>query len=98
MLFLVISHPVPDRPSRAAANRRKYWRWIAPKLRSGEALWAYPKVGRGVVTAFEVDSHEALHALLNEWAEMIPASFEVVPLVDPGKAKRYLARSRAAGR
>jgi hypothetical protein len=98
MLFLVISHPQPERPSRVAKNRQKYWRWIEPKLKSGEALWAYPRVGRGVAAAFEVPSHEALHALLNEWAEMIPAEFEVLPLIDPAKAKRYLARSRAGAR
>jgi hypothetical protein len=96
MLFLVISHPQPDRPSKAAKNRQKFWRWIEPKLKSKQALWAYPRVGRGVVTAFDVQTHEALHALLNEWAEMIPAEFEVLPLIDPAKAKRYLARSRAA--
>ena len=44
--------------------------------------------------AFEVRSHEELHALLNEWAEIIPAEFEVIPLVDPAKAKRYLARKK----
>ena len=98
MLFLVISNPVPTRPSQAAKNRQKYWRWIEPKLKSGQALWAYPRVGRGVVTAFDVGSHEELHALLNEWAEIIPASFEVRPLVDPAKARKYLARPRAAGR
>lgn len=97
MLFLVISHPEPDRPSKVAKIRQKYWRWIEPKLKSGVALWAYPKVGRGVVTAFEVASHEELHGLLNEWAEMIPARFEVVPLIDRAKAKRFLARA-AKGR
>lgn len=97
MLFLIISHPEPDRPSKVAKTRQKYWRWIEPKLKSGQALWAYPKVGRGVVTAFEVGSHEELHGLLNEWAEMIPARFEVVPLIDTAKAKRFLARA-AKGR
>lgn len=98
MIFLVNSHPQPDRPSRAAPRRRQFWRWIDPKLKSGVALWAYPKVGRGVVTAFEVRSHEELHALLNEWSEMIPASFEIVPLVDAAKARRYLARQPARKR
>ena len=53
-----------------------------------------PKGRAGVAVAFEVRSHEELHALLNEWAEMIPAEFEVIPLVDPGKAKAYLDRKK----
>jgi len=94
MLFLVISSPRPERPSTVAPKRQAYWRWIDPKLKSGQALFAYPKVGRGVAVAFDVRSHEELHALLNEWAEMIPAEFEVIPLVDPEKAKRFLKRKK----
>ena len=90
MLFLVISSPRPERPSTVAKYRQAYWRWIGPKLKSGQALFAYPKAGRGVAAAFNVRSHEELHALLNEWSEIIPAAFEVIPLVDPAKAKRYL--------
>jgi len=94
MLFLVISSPRPERPSTVSKYRLAYWRWIDPKLKSGQALFAYPKVGRGVVVAFDVQSHEELHALLNEWAEIIPAEFEVIPLVNPGKAKAYLERKK----
>jgi hypothetical protein len=94
MLFLVISSPRPDHPSRVANNRRAYWGWIEPKLKSGQALFAYPKVGRGVVTAFDVRSHEELHALLNEWSEIIPAAFEVIPLLDVNAAKKYLKKKR----
>jgi hypothetical protein len=92
MLFLVISSPRPERPSVVAPQRQAFWRWIEPKLKSGKALWAYARAGRGLVTAFDVRSHEELHALLNEWAEMIPAEFQVLPLVDPAKAKKYLKR------
>ena len=92
MLFLVISSPRPERPSAVVSRRRAYWRWIAPKLKSKQALFAYPKVGRGVAVAFDVRSHEELHALLNEWADMIPAEFQVIPLVDPTQAKRYLKK------
>ena len=94
MLFLVVSSPRPERPSSVAHHREAFWRWIAPKLKSGEALFAYPKVGRGVATAFEVRSHEELHALLNEWADMIPAEFQVVPLIDPKKARAFLSRQK----
>jgi hypothetical protein len=95
MLFLVVSSPRPERPSTVAADRRAFWRWIEPKLKSGQVLFAYPKVGRGVATAFKVKSHEELHALLNEWADMIPAEFEVIPLIDPAKAKRFLAKKKS---
>ena len=95
MLFLVISSPRPERPSSVANRRRAYWRWIDPKLKSGQALFAYPKVGRGVAVAFDVRSHEELHALLNEWADIIPAEFEVIPLIDPGKAKRFLSKKKS---
>jgi hypothetical protein len=94
MLFLVISSPRPERPSTMVASRQAYWRWIAPKLKSRKALFAYPKAGRGVVVALDVRSHEELHALLNEWADIIPAEFQLIPLVDPAKAKRFLAKKR----
>lgn len=94
MLFLVISSPRPERPTMVAPSRRAYWRWIAPKLKSKKALFAYPKAGRGVVVAFNVRSHEELHALLNEWADIIPAEFQVIPLIDPAGAKRFLAKKR----
>jgi Domain of unknown function (DUF3303) len=92
LLFLVISSPRPERPSSVAKYRQAYWRWIEPKLKSKQALFAYPKAGRGVVVALNVRSHEELHALLNEWADIIPAAFEVIPLVDTAQAKRYLKK------
>ncbi len=94
MLFLVVSSPRPERPSAVASRRRAFWGWLEPKLKSGKALWAYARAGRGLVTVFDVRSHEELHAFLNEWAEIIPAQFEVLPLVDPAKAKRYLTRKK----
>ena len=57
-------------------------------------MFAHPKVGRGVVTAFDVRSHEELHALLNEWADMIPVEFQVIPLIDQAKARRYLGQQK----
>jgi len=94
LLFLVISSPRPERPSSVAKYRQAYWRWIEPKLKSKQALFAYPKAGRGVVVALNVRSHEELHALLNEWADIIPAAFEVIPLIDLAKAKRFLKKKR----
>ena len=95
MLFVVISHPRPERPSTVAGSRQDFWRWLQPKLDAGQALWAYPKVGRGVVTAFRVASHEELHALLNQWADMIPAEFDVIPVFEPDQAKAWLSQVQA---
>jgi hypothetical protein len=91
MLFLVISHPRPERPSEVTNSRQAYWSWIEPKLASGEARSAYPRVGRGVAATFEVPSNERLHILLTEWAEIIPATFDVYPLVDTDAAKAALS-------
>ena len=94
MLFLVISAPRPERPSTAAQSRKKYWRWIDPKLKSKQCRFVYARAGRGAAALFDVKSNEELHALLNEWAEIIPAHFEVHPLIDPAAAQRYLGASR----
>jgi hypothetical protein len=31
---------------------------------------------------------------MNEWAEIIPATFEVYPLIDPVRAKAYLEQHK----
>ena len=95
MLFLVISSPVPTRPSAVAASRRKFWAWIDPHLKSGIAKSVYARTGRGAVVLFDVESNEALHVLLTEWSDMIPASFELYPLIDPKAAQEYLKKPRA---
>jgi len=90
MLFLVISTPRPERPSAMTGRRKKYWRWIDPKLKSRQCRWVYARTGRGAVALFDVASNEELHALLNGWAELIPAHFEVYPLIDAAGAQRFL--------
>ena len=82
MLFLVISHPAAARPSEIAADRRKFWTWLAPLEASGAVRHCYPRAGRGAVALFDVDSNETLQRYLTEWAEIIPATFDVLPLVD----------------
>lgn len=94
MLFLAISTPAPTKPSSVAASRRQFWRWIDPHLKAGTAKSVYARPGRGAVVVFDVENNEALHALLNEWAEMIPATFELYPLIDPKAAQGYLKRQR----
>ena len=56
--------------------------------------WIYARPGRGAVALFDVDSNEQLHVLLNEWGEIIPAHFELYPLIDAGAAQRYLERKK----
>jgi muconolactone delta-isomerase len=91
MLFLVVSTPRPERPSDLAAQRQKFWPWIANYQANGICRHIYPRVGRGAIAVFEVDSNEVLHRILNEWADIIPAHFETYPLVDLEATKRMLA-------
>jgi len=96
MLFLVISTPRAEPPSEAKSRRKQYWKWIEPLLASGEAKCMYPRVGRGGVVIFDEPSNEALHQRMSEWAEMIPATFEVFPLVDGATALAYLDQHKKA--
>ncbi|MGE0416020.1 MAG: DUF3303 family protein [Acetobacteraceae bacterium] len=92
MLFLVISEPRPEPPSGVTGSRKRYWEWIAPLQASGEVRSVHAKVGRGAVVLFDVPSNEQLHQRLNEWADIIPARFDVHALIDPDAALRYLNR------
>lgn len=92
MLFLVISTPRPERPSSVVASRQAYWQWIQPLIDRGEVRSVHAKAGRGAVVLFDVASNEALHAHLNAWADIIPATFQVEALIDPAKAQAFLAR------
>jgi hypothetical protein len=49
------------------------------------------------VALFDVASNEILHRLMNEWADIIPAHFDVYPLLDEDTAKQFL-RSQEADR
>ena len=98
MLFLVISNPRADRPSDMAAARQSFWPWMAGYQASGICQHIYPRVGRGAVAVFKVDGHDVLHRILNEWADIIPAQFEVYPLVDLDATTRLLASQVAASK
>jgi hypothetical protein len=43
------------------------------------------------VAVFDVDTHEMLHRLLNEWADAVPAEFALYPLMEPESIVAYLA-------
>ncbi|MET0905924.1 MAG: DUF3303 family protein [Tardiphaga sp.] len=96
MLFLVISEPRADRPSEMAKARQDFWPWMAGHQASGVCLHIYPRVGRGVVVVFKVDNNEQLHRILNEWADIIPAQFDIYPLVDLQATTALLASQVAA--
>jgi muconolactone delta-isomerase len=91
MLFLVISTPRPDHPTAIIDARSRYWDWMRPLLNSGMARSVHARVGRGAVALFDVDSNATLHRLMNEWTDIIPAHFDVYPLLDEDSAKAYLA-------
>ena len=96
MLFLVISEPRADRPSDMAKARQGFWPWMAAYQASGVCLHIYPRVGRGVVVVFKVETNDQLHVILNEWADIIPAQFDIYPLVDLQATAALLASQVAA--
>jgi hypothetical protein len=97
-LFLVISNPRPERPSEQAARRQTFWPWIGQHEKAGVCKHIYARVGRGAVAVFDVESNDQLHRMLNEWADIIPAEFDVYPLVDVGETKKMLAAQVAANK
>ena len=96
MLFLVISTPRAERPSTITEARTRYWAWLQPLLDAGTARSVHARVGRGAVVLFDVDSNQTLHRLMNEWADIIPAQFEVYPLLDADAAQDFLKRQDSA--
>jgi muconolactone delta-isomerase len=96
MLFLVVSTPRPERPSELAQTRQSFWPWIAQYEARGICRQIYARVGRGAVAVFDVADNNALHQILNEWADIIPAHFDTYPLIDVEAAKRLLAMQAAS--
>ena len=91
MLFLVISEPRPEPPSSVLDRRQAYWRWIEPLIAAGEVRSVHARVGRGAAVLFSVAGNEVLHRRLNEWADIIPATFSIYPLLEPALAQDFLA-------
>jgi len=94
LLFLVISTPRPERPSTVAGSRKKFWPWIAPHVKSRKCRLVHARAGRGAIALFDVSSNEELHALLNEWADIIPTQFDLYPLIDTQAALKYLDKGK----
>ena len=97
-LFLVISTPRPERPSDMASRRQSFWPWVGAYETKGVCKQIYARVGRGAVAVFDVESNEALHRILNEWADIIPAEVAIYPLVDVEATRKMLAAQVDAGR
>ena len=95
MLFLVVSTPRPERPSELAQMRQSFWPWIARYEAQGVCRQIYARVGRGAIAVFDVEDNNALHQILNEWADIVPAHFDTYPLIDVEAAKRMLAGQAA---
>ena len=81
MHFLVISTPAAGKPSDARAGQKQWWDWINALIAQGTAKHVYTKLGRGAVIIFEVDAPETVHKLVNQWNELVPATFEVEALL-----------------
>jgi hypothetical protein len=96
MLFLVVSTPRPERPSDLATTRQSFWPWMARYEASGVCRHVYARAGRGAVALLDVADNEALHKILNEWADIIPAQFDVYPLIDAKAANQALAAQVAS--
>ena len=96
MLFLVVSTPRPERPSEVATARQSFWPWIAGYEARGVCRHIYARAGRGAVAVLDVADNEALHKILNEWADIIPAHFDVYPLIDAKAVQRTLAAQVAS--
>lgn len=94
MLFMVISTPRPEKPSVVTPSRQAYWEWLAPLQKIGMCKGVWARTGRGAIALLDVPDNETLHRLMNEWAEIIPATFEVYPVIDPGPAKAYLQKQK----
>jgi hypothetical protein len=92
MHFLVISSPRAEQPSAARDGQKQWWNWINGLAEAGIAKHVYTKLGRGAVIVFDVDSHETLHKLINQWAENVPATFEVHALL-PKEHQERIARA-----
>lgn len=91
MLFLVVSQPGPTPPSEMNARRKDYWAWMDKNKADGLVKHSWSRAGRGAVAVLDVDGNQTLHRLLNEWCELVPAKFDVYPLIDPAEAQAYLA-------
>ena len=92
MHYLVISTPAPVKPSDVRATQKKWWDWVNALIDDGTAKHVYTKLGRGAVIIFDVKGPEVVHKLVNQWNELVPATFEVEPLL-PKEHQERIAKT-----
>jgi hypothetical protein len=92
MHFLVISTPVGRKPSEVREGQRAWWDWINALIADGTAKHVYTKLGRGAVIIFDVKEHGDIHKLVNQWSELVPATFEVEALL-PKEHQERIAKA-----
>ena len=92
MHFLVISTPAAAQPTSIRGGQKAWWDWLDPLVKNGTAKHVYTKLGRGAVIIFDVDSHATLHKLVNQWQELVPATFTVEALL-PKEHQEKIARA-----
>lgn len=90
MLYLVISTPQPSRPEEVKNARTEFRSWVKDLKARDKLRCFYPKVGRGSVVIFDVSSNDELHNLMTQWLNIVPVSFDIVPLVTPAEADALL--------
>ena len=92
MFFLVISTPAATKPSGMRGGQTQWWDWVNPLIENGTAAHVYTKLGRGAVIIFDVDGPETVHKLVNQWNELVPATFQVEALL-PKEHQERIARA-----
>jgi hypothetical protein len=92
MHFLVISTPAATKPSGMRGGQTQWWDWVNALIADGSAAHVYTKLGRGAVIIFDVDKPEAVHKYVNQWNELVPATFEIIPLL-PKEHQERIARA-----
>ena len=93
MLYLVISTPLPTKPSEVRINRQKLWEWAQPLIDQQiiKDRCMYAKVGRGAIALFDVSSHGELNNYISQWLEMIPAEMQIIPLLSQEATHSFLS-------
>lgn len=90
MFFLVISNPQPSKPNEVKAQRLEFRSWIESLKSKNKVVSFFPRVGRGSVVIFDVQSNDELHSFLTDWANVVPGQFDTYPLANPELAEKLL--------
>jgi hypothetical protein len=83
MLFLVSSVPLYSSPDEIKEAIVTFASWLEDLKSKKKVLWFYPKIGKGSVVVFNVDSNDEMNDLMREWLKIVPVpvTYEIIPLV-----------------